>query len=189
MPNDQTPAKASRERIRLLYSLGDFQLALSAIEFLAECEIEENYSKIELRRFRCYETTAIIAYTRPFTQSHGQIPRLSLEMTGAKLTDEQTGLHAEVMRLRNKTLAHSDEAMMRMITKPHPIEVGSDFEFVFVETVFDEGLTFVGERLLELNELIRRVHHATVATLYKEAQARPADFDVCKDYTSKSIEP
>jgi len=44
-----------------------------------------------------------------FSQSKGEIPQLSLKMTGAELTEEQTKLHEELLRLRNKVFAHSDE--------------------------------------------------------------------------------
>jgi hypothetical protein len=44
--------------------LNDLQQALSAREFLYECDETQTYSKIELRRFRCYETTLVVAYAR-----------------------------------------------------------------------------------------------------------------------------
>jgi hypothetical protein len=94
-----------RQRIRLLYALGDFQLALSASAFLAECDPNEKYSKVDLRRFRCYETTIIMAYTRPFSQSKGSIPSLSLKLVGAQLDEAQRKLHQRLMDIRNKVLA------------------------------------------------------------------------------------
>ena len=60
--------QAARRRQRLLYSLNDLQQALSASAFLHELDEGEEYSKVDLRRFRCFETTLVIAYTRPFTQ-------------------------------------------------------------------------------------------------------------------------
>jgi hypothetical protein len=88
-----------RQRLRLLYSLGDFQLALSACEFLSECDADKKYSKIELRRFRCYETAMVTAYTRPFSQSKGMVPKLSLEMTGVQLGAER-GRRGRISRER-----------------------------------------------------------------------------------------
>lgn len=92
IPMPKSP-QASRDYLRLLYSLGDFQLALSAAAFLGDCDPDAKYSKIELRRFRCYETTVIVAYTRPFSQSKGGIPPLTLKMTGAILSRDQKELH------------------------------------------------------------------------------------------------
>ena len=60
---DKIALHAERRRRRLLYSLNDLQQALSACEFLYECDETHTYSKIELRRFRCYETTLVVAYT------------------------------------------------------------------------------------------------------------------------------
>jgi hypothetical protein len=178
--------RASRQRLRLLYSLGDFQLALSAAAFLSECDPKANYSKIELRRFRCYETTVIMAYTRPFSQSKGEIPPLTIKMTGATLTGEQKELHRRLVQLRNKVVAHSDAEMMRIVSKTYPMQLNNDFEFVFLQTVFDEGLTFVGNDLINLDELLHLLFHAAYTKLLKEAQSRPKDFNLRWDYLDGS---
>jgi hypothetical protein len=175
----------ARERLRLLYSLGDFQLALSAADFLEECDPDGQYSKVDLRRFRCYETTAIVSYTRPFSGSHGNVPRLTLEMTGAELTDEHRELHHALIRLRNKVVAHSDADMMRMLAHAAPIDVDKDFSFIFLHSIFDEGLTFIGSELVALKELLNCVFHAVYTKLLREAQMRPADFNFLKDYLAK----
>ncbi len=53
-----------QRRLRLLYSIHDLELALSAIVFLGECDPDERYDRAAIRRFRCYETAAIVAYAR-----------------------------------------------------------------------------------------------------------------------------
>ena len=95
-PRDPEKVKqhAERRRRRLLYSLNDLQQALSACSFLYECDEQGTYSKPELRRFRCYETTLVAAYGRPFSQSlAGGIPPLSTKMIGLKLSPERRALH------------------------------------------------------------------------------------------------
>jgi hypothetical protein len=176
-------AALSNQHLRLLYSLGDFQLALSAAAFLFECDPEAKYSKVELRRFRCYETTIIIAYTRPFSQSKSGIPQLSLKLTGANLSNEQKKLHQRLMNLRNKVIAHSDADMMRFVSKAHRMKFDNGFKFVYLQTAFDEGLTFIGDKLTALNELLHLVSGALYTKLLKEAQIRPKDFDLRKDYS------
>ncbi len=171
-----------RQRLRLLYSLGDFQLALSAAAFLRECDPETDYSKIELRRFRCYETTLIMAYTRPFSASKGVVPRLSLKMTGSNLDANQITLHDRLIGLRNKVVAHSDDEMMRMISKAHTLEISDDFKFVFLETVFDEGLNFAGHDLYDVEELISVVSGTVFTKLLDEANFDPDQFDIVKDH-------
>lgn len=77
------------------------------------------YSKIELRRFRGYETTLVVAYTRPFSQSRGAVP--PLKMVDLKLSKERQALHDRLMEMRNKIMAHSDSEMMRMTTQPFDV--------------------------------------------------------------------
>jgi hypothetical protein len=118
----QDPSKvalhAERRRRRLLYSLHDLQQALSACEFLRECDDTQKYSRAELRRFRCYETALVIAYTRPFTQSRGEALPLSMKMTNLKLSVDRRALHDRLVEMRNKIVAHSDSEMMRMTIQP-----------------------------------------------------------------------
>ncbi|MDK4724937.1 hypothetical protein [Rhizobium phaseoli] len=69
---------------RLLIAHADLQMALSAIAFLAEeFDSEAKYSKIELRRFKCFETTFIVSYGRAFTKSKGsRHDQVSLRVSG-----------------------------------------------------------------------------------------------------------
>jgi hypothetical protein len=173
------------KRLRRLYSLGDFRLARSATDFLADCDPTATYSKEELSRFRCYETTAIVAYTRPFSDSKGEIPPLTLEMTSAKLNKEQNALHGSLIKLRNQVFAYSDVEMMRMVSKSYPMTITSDFEFTFLQAVFAEGLTFIGPELLSLQELLRIVHNGLYASLIEEAQRHPEHFNLRQDYLAK----
>jgi hypothetical protein len=178
--------QAEHRRIRLLYSLGDLQLALSASTFLAECDPDEKYSRIEMRRFRCFETALITAYARPFSQSKGTIPSLSFKMAELTLTEEQMALHRRLMRMRNKVIAHSDREMMRVTTKAHRLELGDDKRVVLVETVFDEGITLLGDLLVETDGLLHLVYRAVSDRLHAEAQLAPNLFDVRIDYLQES---
>ena len=101
--------------MRLLYSLKDIQIALSAAAFLAECEPDIAISKIELRRFKCYETTAIIAYTRPFSETSDGFPKLSMKMIGVRLDVEEQKLHDELIfsRFKFAFLKVHDELLRR----------------------------------------------------------------------------
>lgn len=112
---------ADARRRRLLYSLNDLQQALSACEFLYECDEDDTYSKVELRRFRCFETMLVVAYTRPFTQSRGGTMPLTMKMVGLKLSDKKQALHDRLVGMRNTIIAHSNEEMMRMTTQPFDV--------------------------------------------------------------------
>jgi hypothetical protein len=174
------------QKIRLIYSMSDFALANSAMIFLSDLESEKKYSKPELRRFRCYETTAIIAYVRPFSESRGKIPKLTLNLIGAALDHEKILLHNKLLRLRNKVFAHSDSDMMRFLSKPHKLEFENGFNFTILETVYDEGLTLSGlNDRIDLGELISAVSHAVVRRLFDEAQTNAHSFDMTKDYLDR----
>lgn len=178
-PPDQEKATlhAVARRRRLLYSLNDLQQALSACAFLHECDEDASYSKVDLRRFRCFETTLVVAYTRPFTQSRGGTMPLSMKMVGLRLSDEKRALHARLVEMRNTIMAHSDEEMMRMTTQPFDVSAGDgEPPMYLIQTVFDEGITLMGKLLVETNELLHEVYQATVHTLFKELQTKPESF-------------
>jgi len=145
-PNpDKITLHAEARRRRLVYSLNDLQQALSACDFLYECEETNTYSKIELRRFRCYETTLVVAYTRPFSQSRGAAAALTLKMIGLKLSKDRQALHDRLMDMRNKIMAHSDSEMMRMTTQPFDVSMQDGEPPVYlIQMVFDEGITLHG---------------------------------------------
>ena len=137
---DQNKASvyAEARRRRLLYSLNDLQQALSACDFLYECEETGTYSKIELRRFRCYETTLVVAYTRPFSQSRGGSAPLTMKMVGLKLSKDRLALHDKLMDMRNKIMAHSDSDLMRMTTQPFDVPMrDGEPPMYLIQTVFD----------------------------------------------------
>ena len=154
---------ADARRRRLLYSLNDLQQALSACEFLYECDEDASYSKVELRRFRCFETTLVVSYARPFTQSRGGTLPLTMKMVGLKLSGENRALHARLVDMRNTIMAHSDEEMMRMTTQLFDVSEEGEPPLHLIQTVFDEGITVIGEMLVETNALLREVYQAIVA--------------------------
>jgi hypothetical protein len=179
-PNDQGEVvrRAQAQRMRLLYSLNDLQQALSACEFLYECDESKTYSKVELRRFRCFETTLVIAYTRPFSQSRGIVPNLTFKMAGLKLSKERISLHERLMDMRNQIMAHSDSEMMRMTTQTFSVPLREGEPYHMIQMVFDEGVTLLGRLLIEMNELLNEVYHAVYRTLNEDLQANPELFNL-----------
>lgn len=169
---------ADARRRRLLYSQNDLQQALSACEFLYDCEEDASYSKADLRRFRCFETTLVVAYTRPFTQSRGGTPPLTIKMIDLKLSAERRALHSRLVGMRNTMMAHSDVEMMRMTTQPFDASDEGETPLYLIQSVFDEGITLMGDLLVETNALLREVYQAIVQTLYRDLQANPKSFDL-----------
>ncbi len=138
------------------------------------------HSKTELRRFRCYETTLVVAYGRPFSQSlAGGIPPLSTKMIGLKPSPERRALHDRLISMRNQIMAHSDGEMMRMTVKPFDVSLDDESQpVVILQTVFDEGVTLMGRLLVETNELLHEIYAAIVRCLHHEAQQNPELFDL-----------
>ncbi len=177
MPTSLSLENHDSNRLRLLYSLGDFEQALSAAEFLGECNEDKKYSRIELRRFRCFETTMIVSYLRPFSTSKGRIPSFNFDMIEMVLNTEQQELHDEIRKLRNKVFAHSDKEMMAMEASTFPIGDEKDSpQFPYVR--FDEGVRFLGPRRLEVIALFREIISRIAKSMYREAQKAPDEFNM-----------
>jgi len=107
-------------------------------------------------------------------------------MTGAELTDEQKGFHKRLLTVRNKAIAHSDTDMMRMRSKAESIAISEGFEFAFFQTVFDEGLEFIGLTLHKVRNLIEAVYGSVFSRLMTDAQTHPKSFDFQIDHVSKA---
>ncbi len=167
-------------RLKLIYSLRDFQLALSALDFLLEVDEEATYSKIELRRFRCYLETAATAYWRPFATANG-LRALTFEQLGVVPTVAEIELHNRLRVFRNKVVAHSDPERMRVLltsTKPF-----GDHAVQLPIFRFDEGLDFLPERDVWVSWL-RTLIHAVARWVFDEVQGRES-YMFERDYVAR----
>jgi hypothetical protein len=167
----------------MLYSLKDIQLALSAADFLQSCDPDEKISKVELRRFKCYETTAIVSYARPFSESRGVVPKLSLKMIGLRLDAQHLALHNRILDLCNRVIAHSDAQMMRMVVGIYHLDIGRGETMPVFNPAFDEGLEFVGfGPVSDVLTLFHTVYGGIFETLLEDARANPDSFAIRHDY-------
>lgn len=152
---------------RLVLSCRDFAHAHSAITFIEE-EIgdeEERYTLAQLRKFMCYETTLIVAYARPFSESQG-LPRLSFQQLAVKLSPFNRALHEEMIALRNKVFAHSDDEHIPrsagfVMRGRRP---GDEHQFTtYVTPRFQEGTLLTYAKVQQVNVLmssiLNAVHH------------------------------
>ena len=156
---------------RTIYSFWDFQQALSALTFLLEdCDFNQNYSKIELRRFRCYETTLIVSLTRPFEKSRNATT-LSLRAIGVRFDDAEKKLVDKVIRLRRRIVANSDEDEMHFRSVTFPVIEGT---FNFPHVQFDERLHLYEDELIKLETLLQKLKHRLAEFLFELAQEEPS---------------
>jgi len=156
----------SNGQIRIVQSIADFQMALSAIDFLCELEDDEPISRIERRRYRCFEDTATIAYWRPFSRAEG-LPLLSFKQLGITPTAEQIALHTKIKDHRNMVIAHSDASRMRILFSAEKVFDDSDVLLPFLD--FGDSLVLFPDRLRWM-EWVRILIHAASKALFDGVQ-------------------
>lgn len=147
-PTNLAGQKMIGQLMRLMMSAIDFRHALSAATFLLE-EVgwSKSYRTEEIRRFKCYETTMVVAYARPFTQSRGHAAPFSWKLIkpGFQLESSEAKLHTQLLDHRNKLHAHSDSdaTQIRSEIWRSDLPGGSSFDFLAIlggeRLVFDQG--------------------------------------------------
>lgn len=168
---------------RLIYSTWDFQQALSALTFLMEeCDFEARYNPVELRKFRCYESSLVISFARPFEPSRGQTT-LGLRAIGLQLTPQEIELKDAMLSLRRKVIAHSDEQLMHFRASTHPLE---DSPFSLPQLQFIESLYIKETQCRPLEELLRKLIAGICKALFALAQVEPERLNLYKQPNSAS---
>lgn len=156
---------------RAIYSNWDFQQALSATTFLLEeCDFDRMYSYVELRKFRCYETSAIISFCRPFEDNRSS-SKLSLRAIDVKLNQDEQAIKELLLKLRRKVVAHSDEELMhfRGITL-QPFE---DSQLRLPHFRYSETLHLEQADFRALEKLLHRLICGISTMLFRVAQQAP----------------
>jgi len=158
-----------QQLIRAIYSMWDFQQALSALTFLLEdCEFEEKYDNVTLRRFRCYESNLIISLARPFETSRGNTT-IGLRALGIKLSTYEDLLVDKILNLRRKIIAHSDAEEMHFRVSTFSLDGGLNFPHF----QFNEGLHLEKKDLRELEAFLRRLTSEMAKFFFTVAQENP----------------
>lgn len=160
---------------RIVYSSWDFQQALSALTFLCEeCDFDGRYSNIQLRKFRCFETTAIVSFSRPFKVGRRR-KVLDLSEIGFEYSEDEERLKDKILRLRDKIVSHSDEEEMEYIT--HSFRVFDDSDIRMPATIFRESLYLNEDEYNALESLLHRLLYAIAKYKFKYAQTNPELFE------------
>lgn len=162
----------------------DLQFALSAFDFLLEVDESGEYSKVELRRFRCFLDAGIIAYGRPFTQTKG-VPLLSFKQIGIRPTQSELALHEALLEYRHKVVAHSDADRMRIaVSSFAPFDDRPEIRMPIMHT--DEGLAFL-DRRDEVVAWLRILRSALGAKTFALVQTTDG-LEFTMDYLARSTE-
>ncbi|WP_425665444.1 hypothetical protein [Sinorhizobium fredii] len=162
---------------RLIISHADLQMALSAITFLCEIDDDATYGKVELRRFKCYETTFVVSYGRAFTKNRGtKFPVVPLKRIGVDLTPSERTLHESILDLRHKVYAHSDEAFTHVRLDMHEMDIGGK-TLRYPHFQFDHGLEFAElfKRIATV-ELTRKIMDGLYDTVQTLGKSMPDSF-------------
>jgi len=171
---------------RIIYSGWDFQQALSALTFLLEeIDYEERYTKVEFRKFRCFEVNAIISFCRPFEAARGKTT-LSLKAIGVHLTEDELALKRHLMHLRRKIVAHSDEEEMHFRCKTHDLKIREN-SFVLPELVFDEFLLLEEAEVYKFEVLLHKLTHHIAKFNFELAQEKPEYLNFYKQPDSRKL--
>ena len=163
---------------RAIQSCGDFQQALSALTFLSdECDYSALYVTAELRRFQCYENSAIVAFARPFEVSRGRTA-LGLRALGVRLSPAEEQLQSKLLELRRKVIAHSDDESMHFkISTLTPFE---DSPVMLPVLQFHESLHLDAAEVAEFQALLSKLVGGLTSAIFALAQRQPARLNVYK---------
>lgn len=172
-PRESVYTNIEKEKlIRILYSIWDIQQALSALTFLLEeCDFDQNYRVVDLRRFRCYEANMVISFGRAFESSR-KYSSISLKTVGIKLSGKERELQKKLLDTRRKIVAHSDSEMMHM--RSTTFTVSAVDGMVVPHIVHDEALNFDKEELFEFEAFFRALRHYIHEFVFELTQRRPS---------------
>ena len=131
-------------QIRLVQSLADFQMACSAMEFICELDEDRLVTRVERRRYRCFEDTAVIAYGRAFTNANN-LPLLSFKQIKISPSSDERALHERLLERRNKVIAHSDADRQRISFTTECFSLENKL-VMMPRWDFDDALEFFAER-------------------------------------------
>jgi len=171
---------------RLIYSVWDFQQALSALTFLLdECDFDAKYSRVELRRFRCYESSLIISFARPFEPSRRQTV-VGLRAIGVHLDAEETKLKEAMLGLRRKVVAHSDEELMHY--RASTLQPFDDAPIALPLLQYVESLYLEPAQCRSLEALLHKLINGISKALFSLAQSHPERLNIYKQPNGHSAE-
>ena len=163
---------------RIVYSSWDFQQALSALTFLREeCDFDEKYSRVQLRKFRCFETAAIVSFSRPFKVGRGR-KALDPAAIGFEFSEDEERLKDKILFLRDKIVSHSDEEEMEYRT--HSFRIFDDSDLRMPAAIFRESLYLDEDEYSALESILRRLLHSIAKYKFEFSQSNPELFEQLK---------
>ena len=167
---------------RIILACRDFQESLSAITFILEemdPKEEEMYTLPELRRLRCYETTAIVAYARAFnSQRGGKRDPLSFEDINLHLSPDERALHDKLIGLRDEIYAHSDADVAEYSASIGEFEIRDGEVMSFIYPQHFEGTRLRWNEYMQFSNFLGKPMHSCMDMMSKLAVNHKDKFKV-----------
>lgn len=148
---------------RLMMSALDFRHALSAATFLMEDVNWEigRCTQEDRRRFKCYETSMVVSYARPFSTARGMAAPFSWKQLGRvfAMSAEENSLHEMLIDARNRTYAHSDGDHSDITASIWRSDLGKGRTFDFLSVEGGELLLFDQAQVQAIHTFLWKVRH------------------------------
>ena len=177
--NDLTARADSnmRERLlRLMMTALDFRHSLSAATFLLEdWDRSKGDNTKELRRLKCYETTMVVAYGRPFSQAKGAVAPFSWKQIkpGFQIEPRELEIHNRLIEHRNKLHAHSDGDFTQIRPEIWRSKLPNGPDHDFLAILGGESLVFSEVEVNAIHRFLWKIrHHVDLAV---QAHSAPRD--------------
>lgn len=170
--------------LRIISSANDFQMSLSALTwFMEEWSPEEKFTSLQIRKMRCFEAVAVIAFCRPFAKSRGQTS-LSRKLIGVTFTSDDEVLFQKLEWARNKYIARSDEDEMHFRVDPFPISAANGLHIPHM--TFDDGLLLKESEYYQMEDMLHRLLHAVHTIIWEFTQRYPEEMKMYKQSKNQS---
>lgn len=148
---------------RLIMSAIDFRHALSAATFLIQ-EVDWGTGRStqeDRRRFKCYETSMVVSYARPFSTARGKAAPFSWKQLGPEfaMSAEEKQIHDLLINARDRTYAHSDDDHSEITASIWRSDLGEGRIFDFVSVEGGELLLFDQALVQAIHKFLWKVRH------------------------------
>lgn len=163
---------------RLMMSSLDFRHALSAATFLLE-DVDWEIGRCtqeDRRRFKCYETSMVVSYGRPFSHARGMAASFSWKQLGRDfaMSVEEKILHEMLIDARNRIYAHSDSDRSDITASIWRSDLGEGKTFDFLSIEGGELLLFDQTQVQAMHTFLWRIRYHVDKAVQHHPAARDA---------------
>lgn len=163
---------------RLMMSALDFRHALSAATFLMQ-EVDWEIGRCtqeDRRRFKCYETSMVVSYGRPFSTARGMAAPFNWKHLRREfaLSAGETSLHEMLLEARNRSYAHSDGDHTDITAAIWRSDLGEGRTFDFLSVEGGELLLFDQAQVQAIHAFLWRVRDHVDRAVQRQPAPRDA---------------